>query len=1006
MRAVAKWMLVSVLCGCLVNAALAQAAGNDGPKNLIENGDFETGTVGPIPMGKLEGNWGRRFPGGRPLEIAAETRPGSPGKQCLKIATHEKSTTGGVYSKLIPLDPTKVLEVSGWMKGGGVLKMPQGVYFGVGWFDKDRKPVILRKGTGLNYTYLGSGYKKPEWVFCKRVFLPSFEGPKEDGPTRYRFDEIPREAHFFDVRIFALEYPKEGYFDDIFASQDAADTDWIVGWEGTRESVTAAREMAGIMSKVLGTEVAAAAWRGYNAKHTFVITDAKHAPPEIAARLKGKRLDAFTIVYPAKLHNREVCLLVANERKALDFPAYYFLTKFMGVEWVGPGDLGEVVTPQPGWQMPAKIDVVEDPSYEHRFWTEHGVNCRKWLAGSFRLQFHHNFFRVFDPKKYADQPDLYPFYNGKRNVPDPKVHGRRVSGWQPCVGNPKARDIAVQYGLDYLAKRPDVKSFSLSVNDGGAGICMCDLCRAMDSKGAFDAGAPHLTDRFFRFNNAVIERVLRKKPDAYLAVLGYGRCQTLPVETKINPRILVFNVCDNDLFHMTQRQRDWKAKGATPSIYLWMWDCGYLTVRNYPHALADLVRVTHELGGFGFYCEALTNWAAGGPKFYVLSHVLWDANADVDALLDRYMRAAFGTAAAPHMRAYFDRWEDVWERKGEDVRYNTGRQWRNVRQLDELTRDDLTALDAALRKANAGGGTAAEKRRIAYVETYYRWLRANADQYLVTRDLMTAKWVAGREPDRVMREIERGLGLTAKFEGDWKNTISKDRTNWLLSWRYHADPDRLWKTLIQPIRTGVLQAYEPAVDTAFDQMTKSMLRAKPKGNVVMFWKTQLGRHPKLAKWIRTQIHTIERGAGGNLVSNGDFEIGKPGGPPAIDGWSTTGSWQGMPADYGWGEGRNGGHAAGISRGYAATWLTTPPTKQGHRYRLTAWYKTSGPRNRIHGGVAEQTLPFRPTNGTWAKATTTFTAAKNGTLLRLNSYGQNKGEWTWFDDVELVEICAK
>jgi len=999
------------IVSCLLTAwgAVPAATGAEAqrePVNVVENGDFEVGPAGAESRGKVPPGWGRAFGRGPgTLEIVSETRPGSAGEQCLKVNTSERLKTGGLFTEKVPLDPQKVLQVSGWMKGGGVLKIPQGAYFGVGWYDSDKRPITVKQGTTLNYTYLGSGYKKEEWVKRTRIFYPSFEGEKEN----YGGDEIPPNAAFFDIRIFALEYPRPAYFDDIFATQDIAKSDWLVGWEGDRGAAKAAMEMAKYMSEVLGVEVAAAPWRGYRAKHTFVITDAKHAPPEAAERLEGKRLDAFLILYPARLHDREVCLLVANEEKAYDFPAYYFLTKYMGVEWVGPDPLGEILTPQPDWTMPERIDELQEPDYEHRYWSSIKVNARRWLAGSFRLQFHHNLWRVFDPRKYADQADLYPFYGAKRNVPDPNDRRRLRSGWQPCTANPKAVDIAVQYGLDYLAANPDKRSFSLSVNDGGAGCCLCERCRAQDSKGAFDAGAPHLTDRFFRFYNQVIERVLQKNPDAYLAVLGYGRCQTLPVEVQVNPRILVFNVCDNDLFYMTQRQRDWKAAGATPCIYLWLWDCGYLTVRHYPHAVRDLIAVTHSLGGFGYYCEAITNWAAGGPKFYVLARVLWDTNADVDALLDRYMQLSFGPDAAPAMRAYFDRWEEIWERGGEAIRYNTGRNWRHASQLDRVTREDLGAMDSALERARAAQAAPEQKQRLGHVATYYEWLRINADQYLVARELADDAWVAKQAPDHVMREAERGMGLTPAFDAIWKDTISKDRTGWLLSARYHGDPERLWKTLIQPVRKGVLAAYEPALDHAFDVITRRMLKTKPKGQVVAYWQDQTRRHPKLAKWAGTQVYLLQCGPGENVVSNGDFERGKPGDPPQIEGWRTVGAWSDIPAEFAWqpNSGRNGSAAAMIGRGYAATIRGTARLEKGSRYRISVWYKTTGRHTRVVAGVPGAALQLSATNGEWRHASTTFTGSRDGTvIIGLSAYGQDKGQWTWFDNVAIVEIGGK
>ena len=145
-----------------------------------------------------------------------------------------------------------------------------------------------------------------------------------------------------------------------------------------------------------------------------------------------------------------------------------------------------------------------------------------------------------------------------------------------------------------------------------------------------------------------------------------------------------------------------------------------------------------------------------------------------------------------------------------------------------------------------------------------------------------------------------------------------------------------------------------------------------------------------------------------MAPNPGFEQGEPGDPPQISQWRPYGWYQGMPADYAWqpNRGRQGGHAAMVGRGYIASLKADVPTRQGSRYRVSVWYKTSGPRTRVQGDVGGVPLPFEPTDGAWRRAETTLTSPRNGLPITLASYGQDKGEWTWFDDVEVREICGK
>jgi len=790
--------------------------------------------------------------------------------------------------------------------------------------------------------------------------------------------------------------------------------DWFVAWRGPEQAARAAGELAQYLSRVLGVTVPTGEQAPAEAACVFVVTDSRHAPSEIAEKFQGTRLDAFAVHYPVEWEGRKVCLLVSHDAHACDYPVYYFLRRYLDVEWLGPGEIGLVLREQPDWRMPAAIRDFENPDYEHRYWRTPRMPTRAWLAGNFRLQFHHNLGTVFDPEQYSDQPDLYPYYEGRRHLPDiADAKARwgpdwRFGPWEPCTSNPKAVEIAVEYGLKHLHEHPEQKSFSLSVNDGSDGYCMCDDCRAQDAQGALDAGWIHLTDRFLRFYNTVIERVLEQNPEAYLAALSYNRCKFPPSEVKAHPRILAFSVCDNSnpVPDLAERQRLWQAAGAQPCLYQWLYDSGFLTVRHYPHAQRDIIALSHSLGGFGYYTEAHFVFVAGGPKLYAVAHALWNTKADVDALLDRYFRLAYGPGAGPAVRAYFDRWEQVWERGGEAIRYNTLRDWRSVSQLDDLTRDDLVAIDAAMKAARAAPADQAQQQRLALLQTYHQWLRLNLDQYLVSRELADEAWLGARSPEEVLDEAERGMALTPEFERLWREDIATDRTGWLLQERYHDDPGKAWEALIQPIRDSVIAGYEPALDIACGRLTQRMFASRTKEEVAAYWVRQAEQRPNLALWARTQVHLLDHGPGANIAPNPDFARGKPGSPPQIEGWSLEGSYQGMPSEFGWeaNGGREGSAAAMMGWGYAARIKAQLPTRAGHRYRLSVGYKTSGPNNRFSAGVPGGGLRTPPTQDVWREATTTFTAREDGTPLNLRTSIQSRGEWTWIDSVELVEIC--
>ena len=96
------------------------------------------------------------------------------------------------------------------------------------------------------------------------------------------------------------------------------------------------------------------------------MTEAQHAPQSVQDELAGKPKDAFVIKYPIMVDGKEVALLCGNDHLAYAFPVYYFLRTYMNVEWVGPEAIGEIVPSNASWTMPASIDVLREPDYDHR----------------------------------------------------------------------------------------------------------------------------------------------------------------------------------------------------------------------------------------------------------------------------------------------------------------------------------------------------------------------------------------------------------------------------------------------------------------------------------------------------------------------------------------------------------------------------------------------------------------------------------------------------------------
>ena len=815
--------------------------------------------------------------------------------------------------------------------------------------------------------------------------------------------------------------------------QVATAADMAVAWKGFEKhryeeyNVThAAKQLAEYMRKVTGGDVPLGPWEKMRDgdKPVFLLTESKYAPKEFAERLKGKRRDAFIIKYPVEFDGRKnVCLLVTRDHFSHDFSAYYFLTEFMDVHWVGAGELGEVIRKQPKWKLPDTIDVLFNPDFEHRFWHMESFRGRQWLGRSMRMSWHHALGNVFDVKKYGKtNPEVYPLLaNGKRFIPTERA------GWQPCMSHPKSIEIAVEHVLETFKKSPERMTVSLSLNDGAGNNCHCKSCRALDLPDAFGPGRrPDLSDRVYTFYNRVAERVAKVNPEAKIGVLSYGVAKAPPRRIKVHPNIQVFHVQPSP-----QLLTRWAKAGCGVNLHLWLYDGGYLIVRPDMKMIAEQLRIAHTTGGIGVYSENIAHWPSCGPRFYVFAHLLRDVDRKVEDLYSEYFTLAYGPDAAPHVNAWYRRWDEVFNRMPLDWRYYATRTWRKPTQFDYLRRDDVEAMDAALLRAGKSEMTEKQRKRFAYLKTYSRWLRINTEQVLLGRELADPDYVKARSFEQLAAIIKPSLTLTDEFDRIWKEQISVDQTGWLMDKNRQRRAQRSWDLFTGQLRMLVASRHDTAIDEAMRIFSERKVKESGKDGALAWLDKQMKAHPDLAAWIGPQINRMKGIATPNIVPNGSFEKGTAGKPrPKLPGWLTYqdfGMMKGTANEYAWGPGtgHDGDRAIGLGSGGYAELRTGFPLEKGARYRLSFWYKTvnrpdqpavlwifhfnKGLDNLIDFEASKVISRFMrfdllPTDGQWEKMTCTFVASRGGNFIMQPAGGRQKpGQWVWFDDIEIRKL---
>ncbi len=279
--------------------------------------------------------------------------------------------------------------------------------------------------------------------------------------------------------------------------------------------------------------------------------------------------------------------------------------------------------------------------------------------------FVHTFQTMVPPSVYGEShPEYFALYDGKR-VTDLHVN-------QLCLTNPDILDIAVESVRAALKARPDAEIISISQNDWGRS-CECEKCRERDAFHGSAAGT------LLEFVNAIAERLEPEFPNVTFDTLAYNYTRPIPREIRPRHNVCVrlcsieacfahsFESCDDDrgvtLPDGTKTDfitdlRNWGS--ICDNVYIWDYTTNF---GHYPaphpnwHVLQPNIRAFRKNNVKGVF-EQACGASAGSTDFnelraYVISSLLWNPDADVEALITEFTDYVYGEAA-PFVREYIE----------------------------------------------------------------------------------------------------------------------------------------------------------------------------------------------------------------------------------------------------------------------------------------------------------------------------------------------------------------
>ena len=448
------------------------------------------------------------------------------------------------------------------------------------------------------------------------------------------------------------------------------------------------------------------------------------APEALLARIRERGQDpaSFALV----VEDRSAALRGLSPEGTL-FAAYEMLEQ-CGVRWFFPGELGTVIPKARSLAVPAQA-TVQVPSFPGR-WCNAGKFEAEWgrrqrMGGPFFPSSHG--IDLGKAASFEAHPEYYSLVDGKR-----VKH-------QLCVSNPEVVRLAAQQVKAWFRAHPQEPWIGLGPNDG-SGFCECASCRALDG-GDWDpfSNERSMTDRYVWFFNQVLAGIQDEFPERKIAFYAYHTYMRPPVKTKPDPRIVpalaAIALCrvhgpDNPVCpeksYWVWLAREWKK--LLPDVY----DRGYwfnLADPGFPfsevHRLRSEVPLGRRLGLAGWRVETVHHWACETPSLYIAGRLMWNAGADVDALLRDFNEHFFGPAAGP-----MGRYLQLMDAALANADYHTGCSWDMPHFYPAGLREQALRL---LREAGgaAGSGITAERVRLFqlsfdYVDAFIRMQAAGA----------------------------------------------------------------------------------------------------------------------------------------------------------------------------------------------------------------------------------------------------------------------------------------
>jgi len=368
--------------------------------------------------------------------------------------------------------------------------------------------------------------------------------------------------------------------------------------------------------------------------------------------------------------------------------AAYALLEKLGCRWYFPGAFGEVIPQQKTVTVP-NLDVRSKPDFAVRMiwlsgWVPTTRDERKlyneWCV---KIGFSDRMYPVAGDgflgslvpanEYYEKEPELFAMNKaGKREL---RKHSKAMGYYNRhvmlCMSNPRVFDIATKVIDEHYAgkRKLDIATpigIGISPPDG-APFCYCKPCLETSQNFNYPTYVHERmqSEEIFGFAN----KLAKHYPDKWVATMAYSLREMAPQGIKLNPNISVtiapISCC---VLHDMKDPSCWRRqeyvhnlkqfRKQTPHIMIYDYNPGQLTGMWLPERdvanMAVNAKVYRDINIKGMAREGRKAFMQTWISYYMTGKLLWDADADVEALKKDFYNTFFGESAGSHIKAWFD----------------------------------------------------------------------------------------------------------------------------------------------------------------------------------------------------------------------------------------------------------------------------------------------------------------------------------------------------------------